>query len=383
MEGHGYQPQGRAAGKGTVPNTRRPSQRREVPPASNLAYANRTPFWKRRTKKRGKTSKKILFLPCCEPVLFCVFDAQNRVHFAWAKGNTLPAERCASPGRARKSQRAGTGSTHPHTHAHREWAADPGRLPQGRAAVRGGTPNPKRPHNGERCPPPGQPHAIPRACLVQWGTHTKGPVPGPHACTPAPTASGLRIPAACPKDGQPGNPERLAPDTPHDRASCPPPGEVLLPPPQRATPARKSVHGHCGAHAGAAHPHPPRPRDTGNRPRRVVGKGRAPNPRRPSSRREGPPRSPSRHPLRRAPPGRACWPRSLPAPRTSSPGRMGAQPQMALIRARAPSPTPAEDGQPGEGEHPTLSRHARQGTPAKGQVPAPTQGQAASCARDA
>ena len=33
-----------------------------------------------------KHPKKSFFLPCCEPVLFCVFGAQNRVQFAWAKG---------------------------------------------------------------------------------------------------------------------------------------------------------------------------------------------------------------------------------------------------------------------------------------------------------
>ena len=32
-----------------------------------------------------KHPKKIVFLPCCEPVLFCAFGAQNRVQFAWAK----------------------------------------------------------------------------------------------------------------------------------------------------------------------------------------------------------------------------------------------------------------------------------------------------------
>ena len=30
-------------------------------------------------------SNKIFFRHCCEPVLFCAFDAQNRVQFAWAK----------------------------------------------------------------------------------------------------------------------------------------------------------------------------------------------------------------------------------------------------------------------------------------------------------
>ena len=36
-----------------------------------------------------QTSKKIVFLPCCEPVLFCAFGAQNRVQFAWAKIDKL------------------------------------------------------------------------------------------------------------------------------------------------------------------------------------------------------------------------------------------------------------------------------------------------------
>ena len=32
-----------------------------------------------------QTSKKISFLPCFEQVLFCAFEVQNRVQFAWAK----------------------------------------------------------------------------------------------------------------------------------------------------------------------------------------------------------------------------------------------------------------------------------------------------------
>ena len=32
-----------------------------------------------------KHKKRIVFLPCCEPVFFCAFGAQNRVQFAWAK----------------------------------------------------------------------------------------------------------------------------------------------------------------------------------------------------------------------------------------------------------------------------------------------------------
>ena len=38
-----------------------------------------------------QTSKRIVFLPCCEPVLFCAFRVQNRVLFAWAKSNRKQA----------------------------------------------------------------------------------------------------------------------------------------------------------------------------------------------------------------------------------------------------------------------------------------------------
>ena len=32
-----------------------------------------------------KYHKKIVFLQCCEPILFCAFDVRNKVQFAWAK----------------------------------------------------------------------------------------------------------------------------------------------------------------------------------------------------------------------------------------------------------------------------------------------------------
>ena len=36
-------------------------------------------------KHLHQTSKKIVFLHCCEPVLLCAFNAENRLQFAWAK----------------------------------------------------------------------------------------------------------------------------------------------------------------------------------------------------------------------------------------------------------------------------------------------------------
>ena len=65
-----------------------------------------------------------------------------------------------------------------------------------------------------------------------------------------------------------------------------PPGDALLPPPQRATPARKGAR--CGAGAGSPRPHRPHPGHTGRgtlaaRSRgRAAGGGTAPDTRRPS-----------------------------------------------------------------------------------------------------
>ena len=56
------------------------------------------------------------------------------------------------------------------------------------------------------------------------GTHAKGTVPGPHACTFTLTACGQWTPTARPKDGQPGEDERLTSDTPHNRTRNPPRG---------------------------------------------------------------------------------------------------------------------------------------------------------------
>ena len=54
------------------------------------------------------------------------------------------------------------------------------------------------------------------------------------------------------------------PDAPHRGTRRPSP-DALLPPPQRAMPARKSVR--CGVGDGPPHPHPPRPRTKGGGPR--------------------------------------------------------------------------------------------------------------------
>ena len=57
-------------------------------------------------------------------------------------------------------------------------------------------------------------------------------LPGPHACAPAAATLGLQTPAACPKDGQPGEGECLTPAAPHEGTRHP------------APPGRPSCHPH-------------------------------------------------------------------------------------------------------------------------------------------
>ena len=119
-----------------------------------------------------------------------------------------------------------------------------------------------------------------------------GLVTGPHAGTPAPTASGYLAPAARPNGGEVGVGRAPDPGRPTPRQEAPPPG-TLMPPLQRAKPVRKSAR--CGVDDGSPCPHPPHPQPVGSGPRAarpnggVVGGGRAPVPGHPTPRQEAPP----------------------------------------------------------------------------------------------
>ena len=89
----------------------------------------------------------------------------------------------------------------------------------------------------------------------------RGTVLGPHIHTPAPTARGWQNPTARPVGGQSGEGQCLTSDAPHTMVEGTPPGDALLPPPQRATPARKGAR--CGTGAGSPSPHQPHPGHTG------------------------------------------------------------------------------------------------------------------------
>ena len=83
-------------------------------------------------------------------------------------------------------------------------------------------------------------------------------------CAPLPPKRhGQRAPAACPKDGRPGEGERLTPDAPHNSERRPPPGN-LPPAPRHATPSRaRKPKGQCRVPTPAH----PRPQHVGSGPR--------------------------------------------------------------------------------------------------------------------
>ena len=125
-------PRGRAAGRGTAPDARRPSQRWQATPPTD-----RPP----------------------------------------------PLPRHAAPtGHAGQGDSAGP--PHPHTRAHSTWVADPNSPAEGRAVGGGETPDLGRPSQRRRAPPRGRPSAPPqRTAPGRKGAHAVGPVLGPHART--------------------------------------------------------------------------------------------------------------------------------------------------------------------------------------------------------
>ena len=321
---------GRAAGGGTAPDTRRPSQWWEATPPG-------TPFRHPHSEQR-RPARAYAVGPVLGPHArrgphpghtgrgTLAARSRGRV----ARGETAPDTRRPSqrwqatppgdsppppPRHAAPTGHAGQGDSvgppHPHTCAHSTWVADPNSLPSGRAVGGGtgpdlrrpsqwwkapppGTPfrhphseqrrptvahavgpvlghhartyrtrdtrvtepwlpapedgwpgegqrlTPDAPHNGGRSPPPGTAPHHPRGTQPQQGMQAKGTVLGTYSHTPAPTARGWRTPTARPVGGQSGEGQRLTSDAPHNGRRHPP-GDTLLPAPQRATPACKGA----------------------------------------------------------------------------------------------------------------------------------------------
>ena len=128
----------------------------------------------------------------------------------------------------------------------------------------GEPPTPDGPHPGKRRPPRA-PSCRPHSAQSQLArARAVGLVTGPHTSTPPhpqSVGSGPRQPAQ--RAGSRGS-ESAQPRTPHTPARGGPPG-TLMPPPQRAKPARKSAR--CGVGDGSHAGPPPQPQPVGSGPR--------------------------------------------------------------------------------------------------------------------
>ena len=186
---------------------------------------------------------------------------------------------------------------------HGQWKAGPGCTPE-RTRGRGWeSACPRKPHTQARGAPPRasscRPH-IPQSQLAR--ARAMGLVTGPYARTPRTNSQWLVGPGRTSGRGR----VNARPRTPHSQARGPPPPGTLMPPPQRAKPARKSARGGVGD--GSPCPDPPHPQPVGIGPRPHArrdewsGVGERPTPDAP-------------HPGRRRPPGH---PHAAPTARKAS-----------------------------------------------------------------
>ena len=272
---------GRAAGGGTAPDTRRPSQRwQETPPGDGPPPAPR------HAAPTGHAGRGDSAGPP---------HPHTRAHSTWvADPNSPPSGRAVgggtAPGLRRfshwwKAPSPETPFGHPHSEQRRPasvhgvrlvlgphartdrrrdtWVAEPWPLaPEDGRPGEGQRLTPGAPQNGGRQPSPGTaPHHL-RGTQPSQGMQARGTVLGPHTHTPAPTARGWRTTTAHPVGGQSGEGQRLTSDAPHTMVEGGPPGDALPPPRQRAMPARKGAR--SGAGARSPRPHRLHPRHTGS-----------------------------------------------------------------------------------------------------------------------
>ena len=272
---------GRAAGGGTAPATRRPSQRWQATPPRD--------------------------------------------------GPPPPPQHAAPTGHA--GQGDSVGPPHPHTRAHSTWVADPNSPPSGRAVGRGTARGLRRPPQWWKAPHPGTPFRHPHSEQRRPArAHAVGPVLGPHARTDRTRDTRDAEPwLPAPEDGRPGEGQRLPPGAPHNDGRPPPPVTAPNHPrgmqPQQGMQAEGTVLG--------PHTHTPAPTARGwqTPTARPVG-GRSGEGRRVAS---DAPHNGGRHPPRgrpsatptasnAGPQGRTLWGRCwVPTPASTAPGSHGSR----------------------------------------------------------
>ena len=246
---------GRAAGEGTAPDTRRPSERLKAPPPG-------TPF--------------------CRP-----HSEQRRPARAHAVGPVLGPH-------ARIDRTRDTRVAEPWLHA-----------PADERPREGQRLTPGAPHNGGRQPPPGTPFRHPHSEQRRPArAHAVGPVLGPHARIDRTRDTRVAEPwLHAPEDERPGKGQRPTPGAPHNGGRHPPRGRHSATPTASSVgPQGRTLWDRCWVHTPAS----TAPRTLGSRNpnpgctlRRTsaAGGGTAPDTRRPSQRwKATPPGTPFRHP---------------------------------------------------------------------------------------
>ena len=226
---------GRAAGRGTAPDTRRLSQRWQASPPGDGPPAS-----PRHAAPTGHAGQGDSVVPP---------HPHTRAHSTWvADPNSPPSGRAFGGGTApdlrRPSQRwkapapgdallpppqratparngarcgAGAGSPRLHRpHPGHTGRGTPATRPRGRTPREGQRQKPDAPHNGGRPAPPGTARDHPNGTQPPQGMQAKRTVLGPHTHTPAPTACGLGTQTACPVGWQFREGERLTTDAPHN-----------------------------------------------------------------------------------------------------------------------------------------------------------------------
>ena len=276
---------GRAAGGGTAPDTRRPSQRwKAAPPGTPFRHPHSEPRRPARAHAVG---------PVLGPHARIDRTRDTRVAEPW-----LPAPEDGRPGEGQHL-------------------------------------TPGAPHNGGRHPPPGTPFRHPHSEQRRPArAHAVGPVLGPRARIDRTRDTRVAKPwLPAPEDGRPGEGQRLTPGALHNGGRHPPRGRPsATPTASNAGPQGRTL----GARAGFTRPHRPHPGHTGRGTPaarsggRAVGGGTAPDTRRPSQHggRHPPRGRPSATPTasNAGPQGRTLWGRCwVHAPASTARGTHGSR----------------------------------------------------------
>ena len=302
---------GRAAGGGTAPDNRRPSQRWQASPPGDSP-----PPPPRHAAPTGHAGQGNSVGPP---------HPHSRAHSTWvADPNSPPSGRAVGEGQrltldaphnggrhppgdalppppqratpARKGARCGAGAGSPRPHRPHPGHTGRGTLAarsRGQAARGGTAPHTRRPSQQWQATPPGDGPPPPPRHAVPTGHASQGDGVGPPRPHTRAHSTWVADPNSPPNGRAVGG--GTAPDLrrPSQGWKAPPPGNALPPPPQRATSARKGAH--CAAGAGSPRPHRPHPGHVGHgtlaaRSRgQAAGGGTAPDTRCPSQRWQGTP----------------------------------------------------------------------------------------------